>query len=80
MSVSRDRLAPGQSRVSTASAFGRIGWLAVAAVLTVPANPETTDGNTRPSFEAAHQLACLGLDQQAGRCQSGPAIAVSRPG
>lgn len=69
MSVSRYRLAPGQSRVSTASAFGRIGLLLVAAVLTIPASP-APPAVAKPAIEAPHRLACLVFDQEAGRCQS----------
>lgn len=72
MSVSRHRLAPGQSRVSTASAFGRIGLLMVAAVLTIPANPAPR-AVTKPAVEAPHRLACLVFDYEAGRCQSSAA-------
>lgn len=68
MSVSRHRLAPGQSRVSTASAFGRIGLLLAAAVLTIPANPAPRAAE-KPAIEAPQWLACLVFDQKAGRCQ-----------
>jgi len=57
MSVSRDRLAPGQSRVSTASALGRIGLLSVAALLSIPAHPVTADTKPPPTIEAPHRLA-----------------------
>jgi len=80
MSVSRDRLAPGQSRVSTASAFGRIGFLAAAAVLSIPAHPVTAETKPRPAIEAPHRLACLVFDHKSGHCQSNPASAVARSG
>ncbi len=57
MSVSRDRLAPGQSRVSTASAFGRIGFLAVAALLSIPAHPVSAETKPPATIEAPHRLA-----------------------
>ncbi|OEO29637.1 hypothetical protein VW23_024755 [Devosia insulae DS-56] len=64
MSVSRDRLAPGQSRVSTVSAFGRIGLLTAAVVLSLPAAPHVAQ---------APAQACT-ADHTAAHC---PSIAAS---
>ena len=71
MSVSRDRLAPGQSRVSTASAFGRIGLLLAAAVLTIPAHPVPAEAGTRAAIEAPPLLSCLAFEPQVERCGDG---------
>lgn len=73
MSVSRDRLAPGQSRVSTASAFGRIGLLLAAAVLTIPAHPAPAEASARATLEAPHLLSCLAFEPEVERCGEGSA-------
>lgn len=78
MSDSRDRLAPGQSRVSTVSAFGRIGFLLAAAVLTIPRAPVVVATLDPPALAdplqamvAPQRLACLVADHTSARCESG---------
>lgn len=87
MTVSRDRLAPGQSRVSTASAFGRIGFLLAAAVLTIPRAPGVASeapARVAPveivTTPSPHRLACLVIDPKSARCESRNADNSARSG
>ena len=84
--ISRHRLAPGQSRVSTASAFGRIGLLLAAAILTMHRAPAVAAAPDVPAravpIEAAvpQRLACLIVDRKPTRCESSNSVSDARTG
>lgn len=85
MPGSRVRLAPGQSRVSTASAFGRIGFLLAAAVLTIPKEPPKLVTWNAPHTVPAGtvvvpgnaRVACLVVSAKSGRCATSYAHTAS---
>lgn len=77
MSDPRYRLAPGQSRVSTASAFGRIGFLLAAALLTIPRAPAVAAAPVRVApieVTVPHRVACLVADRKPIRCDSSNSV------